>query len=102
MYFFLNWTHKLASEETKVPRTLCEARKVAGSSTLVKQYEIVLSFKISLFIQFIQSWVISMKEILLWVNLSILIKMTSPKLHTAPLMCVFSGAVPSASWLEST
>ena len=37
---------------------LYEARTVAGSANInkVKQCEIVLSFKLSLFIQFIQSW----------------------------------------------
>ena len=43
--------NKLFSEEDVVPRTLFEARKVAGSAKFrVKHYEIVLSFKVSLFI----------------------------------------------------
>ena len=46
--------NKLFSEEDVVPRTLFEARKVAGSAKFrVKHYEIVLSFKVSLFIH---SW----------------------------------------------
>ena len=31
--FFLNWINKLFSEENKVPKTLFEARKLAGSAT---------------------------------------------------------------------
>ena len=47
VYFFCNWTNKLLSEENKVtPRTLFEAREVAGSATL---NSIVM-------IQVIQSW----------------------------------------------
>ena len=42
------WITKLPSEENKVPRTLFEARKVAGSTKML------LSFKVSLFIQFTQ------------------------------------------------
>ena len=44
-----NTKNKLFTEENKV---LFEARKVAGSTTYTqsKQYEIVLSFKVSLFI----------------------------------------------------
>ena len=41
--------HELFSEETKVPRTFFEARKVEGI-----KYEVVLSFKVSLCVQFIQ------------------------------------------------
>ena len=54
--FAHNWTNKPFSEENKVPGTLFEASKVAGSETHVNkviQYEIVLSFKVSLFSQ---SW----------------------------------------------
>ena len=40
----------MSSEKNKVPRTLFEARKVAGSATY-KQYEVVLSFRINLLIQ---------------------------------------------------
>ena len=32
MYFFHNWINKLFSEESEAPRTLFEARKVAGSA----------------------------------------------------------------------
>ena len=50
IYLIHKWVNKLFSEENKVPRTLYEARKVAGSATYkqskVKQYEIVLSFKV--------------------------------------------------------
>ena len=54
IYLFHKWINKLSSEESKVIRALFEARKVAGSATyIVKQYETVLSFKVSLFIQ---SW----------------------------------------------
>ena len=46
--------NKLFSEENKVPRTLFEARKVAGSATRKQsKYEIALSYKVHLFIQ---SW----------------------------------------------
>ena len=38
--FFYNWINKLFSEENEVPRTLLEARKVAGSATY-KQSETV-------------------------------------------------------------
>ena len=33
IHSFYNWMKKLFSEENKVPRTLFEARKVAGSAT---------------------------------------------------------------------
>ena len=47
----------LFSEENKAPWTLFEARQVAGSAKYkVKQYDTVLSFKVSLLIRFIQSW----------------------------------------------
>ena len=47
-----NCINKLFLEENKVPWTLFEARKVAGSATYKqsKQYEIVLSFKVSCFL----------------------------------------------------
>ena len=32
-FFIHNWVNKLFLEENKVPRTLFEARKVAGSAT---------------------------------------------------------------------
>ena len=53
---FFPYLNKQA-EKSLFPRTLSEARQVAGSATYkqVKQCEIVLSFKVSLFIQFIQS-----------------------------------------------
>ena len=52
MYLFCYWVNKLFSEENKVPRTLLEARKVAGSATYkVSEYEAVLSFKLRLFVQ---------------------------------------------------
>ena len=56
--FFHKWINKLLLGEKRVPRTLSEAWKVAGSTTYkkVKQYDIVLSSEVSLFIQFIQSW----------------------------------------------
>ena len=41
-----------------VPRTMFEARKVAGSATYKQSktvYEVVLSFKVNLLVQFIQS-----------------------------------------------
>ena len=53
IFFSHKWINKLFSEENKVPRTLFEARKAAGS-TKYKQYEIVLSCTASLFIQYIQ------------------------------------------------
>ena len=45
MDFVHNWR-----KHVKVPRTLSEARNVAGSARYkkVKQYDIVLSFKVSL------------------------------------------------------
>ena len=52
-------------EENKFPRTVLAARKVAGSATY-KQYETVSPFKVGLFIQS-----------------SPLIKISSPKLHSA-------------------
>ena len=57
IYFFYNLINKLFWKENQVPRTLCEARKVAGSAEVnkIKQYETVLPFKVSLFIKFIQS-----------------------------------------------
>ena len=52
MYLFCYWVNKLFSEENKVPRTLLEAGKVAGSATYkVSEYEAVLSFKFRLFVQ---------------------------------------------------
>ena len=49
---FHNWTNKLFSEETKIPGTLFEARKMAGSAKYkqLKHDETVLSFKVNLFI----------------------------------------------------
>ena len=54
---FHNCINKLFSEENNVTWRLLEPRDVAGSPNInkVKQYEIVLSFKFSLFIQFTQS-----------------------------------------------
>ena len=48
--FFHKWINKLFSEEDKVPTTLFEARKVAGSAKYkqIKQYEIV-SFKVTVY-----------------------------------------------------
>ena len=45
--------NKLLSEANKNPRTLFEARKVAGSATYK---QIQTAWKASLFVQFIQSW----------------------------------------------
>ena len=52
IFFFHKWLNKLFTEEDNVPSKQFKARKVAGSATY-KQYEIVLSFKISLFIQLV-------------------------------------------------
>ena len=43
---FHNWINKLFSEESKVPRTLFEARKWRGPPNInkIEQYEIMLSF----------------------------------------------------------
>ena len=43
--FFHNWMNRLLSEEKKVPRTLCGARKVAGSATYKQTENSMLSFK---------------------------------------------------------
>ena len=51
-----DWINKPLSQENEVPRTLSEDRKVAGSATYTQRDEIVLSFEVGLFIQFIQSW----------------------------------------------
>ena len=53
IYYFHIWIYKPSLDENKVPRTLFEARKVAGSAKYkqVKQYEAVLSFKFTLCIQ---------------------------------------------------
>ena len=58
IYLFYNWINRLFTEENMVPRTLFEARNVAGSTKnkQIKQDEIVFSFKVRLLIQFIQSW----------------------------------------------
>ena len=56
-----------------------EARKVAGSAT-VKQYETVLSFKVSLFIQFKQTDLQTEDSLFMLINIS------SPKLQSAPLI----------------
>ena len=42
-YFLYKWINKLLSEEYKVPRTLFEARQVAGSATY-KQSKTVWHF----------------------------------------------------------
>ena len=83
MYFFSNWINKLFSEENMVSRILFKARKVAGSTTY-KQIKMVCDCVVSLFILCIQSWrqrqLVNVDK-----DLSILIKMSSSKLHTAPL-----------------
>ena len=38
IFFSDNWINKLFSEENKVPRTLFEARNVAGSATYKDQF----------------------------------------------------------------
>ena len=50
--------NKLFSEETKVPEHCLKLERWQGLPHLdkVKQYEIVLAFKVILFIRFIQSW----------------------------------------------
>ena len=80
--------NKLFSEKNKVPEHYLNLGKVAESVTYkqVKEYEIVLPFKISLFsFSVMKNCFFS----LLWdrnINeeLSLLIKMYSPKLHSAP------------------
>ena len=49
--FFHNWINKLFSEVNKVPRTLLELESWQGQPHMnkIKQYEIVLSFKVTLF-----------------------------------------------------
>ena len=57
VYFFNNQINKLLSEENKVPEQSLKPERWQGQSHIdkVKQYEIVLSFNVSLFILFIQS-----------------------------------------------
>ena len=52
------WTEQTSCSQVKIWSPLLEARKVAGSATYLQSEAewIVLSFKVSLFIQFIQSW----------------------------------------------
>ena len=58
MFCFHDWINKLLSEENKVPDHCLKREKWQGPPHVnkVKQYDIVLSFNVSLFIQFIQSW----------------------------------------------
>ena len=56
--FSHSWINKLISEENKVPEECLKLERWQGppNKNKVKQYEIVLSFKVGLFILFIQSW----------------------------------------------
>ena len=69
-----NWINKLFSEENKVPRTLFEARKLAESATY-KQSKTAWNCVV-LWVQFLYS----VSE-----DLSLLVKISSPKLRSAPL-----------------
>ena len=53
---FHNWINKLFSEEDKVPEHCLKLGKWRGPPHInkVKQYAVVPSFKVSLFIQFIK------------------------------------------------
>ena len=53
MYFFFNWVNRLFSEENKLPEHCLKLESWQGPAqkAKVKQYEIVLSFNASLFIQ---------------------------------------------------
>ena len=82
---FHNWINKLFSEENEVPVMLFEAGRVAGSATYRQSntaWHRVLSFTVSLFHQ---SW--KQREFFYFVcwRFSLLIKMSSSELHTAPL-----------------
>ena len=57
IYVVRKWTNKLFSEENKAFRTLLKLETLQGRPDInkVKQYEIMLSFKVSLFIQFVYS-----------------------------------------------
>ena len=55
IHCFLNWINKLLSEENQVPEHCLKLERWQGPPNM-KQNETVLSFKVSLFIQFIQSW----------------------------------------------
>ena len=54
--FVHKWINKLFSEGKNVPWTLFERWQRPPQINRVKQDESVLSFKVSIFIQFIQSW----------------------------------------------
>ena len=95
--------NKLFSEENKVPRNLFEARKVAGSAKCKQSMTVctVLSFKVILFIVIIQLWqwrdlvylVCFGKEISVHEDVSLLIKINSPQLHSYPLHVELVGFV---------
>ena len=79
-YLLFPITDKLCSEGNKIPRTPFEARKVAGSAKC-KQSETGLG-KIRLFTHVIDLFT-TKKEVN--EGISLLIKIPSPKLHSAPL-----------------
>ena len=83
--------------ENKASRTLLKLERLQGPPRInkVNQYEIVFSFMVRLFIQFIQLW--KRSEFVYLTSLAIksvnkdiclLIKIPSPKLHNAPCVCV--------------
>ena len=58
IFLIHDWINKLFSEENKFTKTLFETKRWQGPPHMskVEQYEIVLSYAVSVFIQFIQSW----------------------------------------------
>ena len=85
--FFHDWINKLFPEEDNVPTTLFDARKVAGSATY-KQSKTVWHFhSVYLFChknkKFANFVCLAIKETVKDI-FSLLIKVSSPKLHSAP------------------
>ena len=86
-----DWINKLFSEENKVPGTPLEARKVAGSA---KIFSVVKKKKTCFFFFFFNTLKKKKKKKeSLHKDLSLLIQMSSPKLHRASLAML--------SWLAS-
>ena len=92
---FRNRINKLFAEGIKVPRTLFEAKEVAGSATYKQRKTRVLSFKVIFSIQFIQTW--KQREFVYLVRLGI--KTISQWQSFSSTLCTFKWINPSSQSL---
>ena len=89
MYYFHNWVKSCSQSKIRSQEHCLKLEVWQGPPHVnkVKQYETLLSFKVSLFIQFIQSR--KQREFVYFVCLGIKKRLkkktSSPKLHSAPL-----------------